>query len=312
MIDKNAYAKIKEFFSGLVWPFTWLESRFTSVGLLVSIFLLMTVATVAGFLIIYAIPTGSDDSTYDSESSDTGGIDENCNAIGIEIRDCIATYKPDAENNPPSDGLNYCDTITSSEDVIWAIEEASSNSQIKALVLEIDSGGGSPVAADEIASAVKNFGKPSIAWVRESADSAAYWIASAADTIIASENSDVGGIGVTTSYVDNAKQNLKDGLTYNQLTAGLYKDMGSSDKPLTATERSLIQRDLDILHQNFINAVATNRNLSVAKVTALADGSTMLGAMALRNGLIDQLGTKAEVWQKLESDIGETPDVCWP
>ncbi|MFA5942489.1 MAG: signal peptide peptidase SppA [Candidatus Paceibacterota bacterium] len=287
MFDKNMYGKIKEF---------------------VSIFILIALGTLAGVTAgSYLNPNSSaTDSSY--ESSD---YDENCNVLGIEIRGCLLTYEPDV-NDSSDTSDSYCDTVTSSEDVIWALEEAANNPQIKAVVLEIDSGGGSPVAADEIASAVKNFGKPSIAWVRENAYSAAYWIASAADTVIASENSDVGSIGVTMSYLDNVKKNAKDGLTFNQLSTGKYKDTGTPDRPLTDDERSLIQRDLDIVLQNFINAVAANRDLSLEKVTALADGSTMLGAMALQNGLVDQIGTKAEVWQKLEADMGETPDVCWP
>lgn len=222
------------------------------------------------------------------------------------------TYRPDNADAITSDVNSSCDSITSSEDLIWALDEAADNPNIKAVVLEVDSGGGSPVAAEEAAALLKKLGKPSVAWVRESAASAAYWIASAADTIIAAENSDIGSIGVTYSYVDNAKQNLSEGLTYNQLTTGKYKDTGTPDRALTADERALIQRDLDISLQTFIKAVATNRNLSVDKVTALADGSTMLGAMALKNGLIDQLGTKQEVWKQLEEDINDTPNVCWP
>lgn len=317
MFDKNTYGKIKEFFSGVAWPFTWLESRLASVGLLVSIFLLITVASIAGLATyVTFVDSGSSENTSDSSSdfasSDTGSDDENCNTIGIEIRGCIMTYIPDNAESLTSSVDSQCDTITSSEEVVSKIKEATGNPNIKAVVLEIDSGGGSPVGAEEIAVAMKALGKPSIAWVRESAYSAAYLVASAADTIIASNSSDIGSIGVTMSYVDNAKQNVKDGLTYNQLTTGKYKDTGTPDRALTAEERSLIQRDLDIILENFIQAVATNRNLSVAKVTALADGSTMLGRMALRNGLIDQLGTQEEVWEKLETDIGEKPDICWP
>jgi protease-4 len=302
---QKLWSYVKPFLSGLVWPFTWLESKSASAGLLVSIFLLMTAATVAGVLIIYAIPTGS-------SNSSSGTTDPNCNAVGIEIRGCIMTYKPDNTDGLTGSADSPCDAITSSEEVIWKLADAADNPNIKAVVLEIDSGGGSPVAAEEIAAAMKALGKPSVAWVRESADSAAYWIASAADTVIASAGSDVGSIGVTQSYVDNANKNIKDGLTYNQLTTGKYKDTGTPDRALTADERTLIQRDLNITLQNFIQAIATNRHLPVAKVAALADGSTMLGEMALQNGLIDQLGTKTEVWQKLEADIGEKPDVCWP
>lgn len=316
MFDKNTYSKIKEFFSGVVWPFTWLESRIASVGLLVSIFLLIAVATIAGLATYVAfVDSGSSENTAGSSdiaSSDTESDNANCNAIGIEIRGCIMTYVPDNADALTSSVDSSCDAITSSEEVVSKIKDATGNPNIKAVILEIDSGGGSPVGAEEIAVALKILGKPSIAWVRGSAYSAAYLVASAADTIIASNSSDIGSIGVTMSYVDNAKQNIKDGLTYNQLTTGKYKDTGTPDRALTADERSLIQRDLDIILDNFIQAVATNRNLSVTKVTALADGSTMLGRMALRNGLIDQLGTQEEVWQKLETVINEKPDVCWP
>ena len=317
MFDKNTYGKIMEFFSGLIWPFTWLESRASSVGLLISIFLLIFVATFAGLTAYVEINySGSSDETTKSDSNVASSVSEdydaNCNAIGIEIRGCILTYRPDSADNILGSEEDSCDTITSSEYVVSKLKDATGNPEIKAVVLEIDSGGGSPVGAEEIAAAVKALGKPSIAWVRGSAYSAAYLVASAADTIIASKSSDIGSIGVTMSYVDNAKQNIKDGLTYNQLTTGKYKDTGTPDRALTADERSLIQRDLDIILENFIQAVATNRNLSVAKVTALADGATMLGRMALRNGLIDQLGTQEEVWQKLETIINQKPNVCWP
>ena len=66
--------------------------------------------------------------------------------------------------------------------------------------------------------------------------------------------------------------------------------MGNPDAPLTDAERALFQRDLNITDQNFINTVAQNRNLSVASVTAIADGSSMEGQMALQNGLIDKIG----------------------
>ena len=317
MFDKNAYGKIKEFFSGVVWPFTWLESLLASIGLLISIFLLIAVASIAGLATYVAfVDSGSSDETSDSgsdvASSDTESDDANCNTMGIEIRGCILTYRPDSADDLLGSGDDSCDTITSSEVVVSKIKDAASDPKIKAVVLEIDSGGGSPVGAEEIASALKSLGKPSVAWVRESAGSAAYWVASAADTIIASKSSDIGSIGVTISYVDNAKQNIKDGLTYNQLTTGKYKDTGTPDRALTTEERSLIQRDLDIILGNFIQAIAANRHISVEKVTALADGSTMLGRMALRNGLIDQLGTQEEVWQKLEAVISQKPNVCWP
>ena len=239
---------------------------------------------------------------------------ESCNVIGLEIRGCVLTYKPDNYDDAlklSDDGS--CDTITSSEEIAGYLKEASKDEDIKAVLIEIDSPGGMPVAADEIAEGIKTLGKPSVAWIRGTGASAAYWVASAANTVIASANSDVGSIGVTFSYVDNAQQNAKDGLTYNMLSAGKYKDIGSPDKPLTADERSLIERDLNIIRDNFISEVAANRKLSESKVRALADGSSMLGVAAKNNGLVDIIGTQEAVHDTLKQLLGgEEPETCWP
>ena len=264
------------------------------------------------FVIVFAavLAAGYVQGAAPSEEEAGGQWDGSCNVMGVDIRGCLYTYAPATADGVP-DPASGCDTITSSEEVVWMLGDAANNPSVKAVLLEIDSGGGSPVAAEEIAAALGTLGKPSVAWVRESADSAAYLVASAADTIIAAKSSDIGSIGVTYSYVDNAKQNIEDGLTYNQLTTGKYKDTGTPDRALTTDDRALIERDLNIILEDFIAAVATNRHLPVERVRALADGSTMLGQMALENGLIDQLGTKREVWQKLADDIQAEPEVCW-
>lgn len=249
----------------------------------------------------------------ESNTEEVGLFDtsSSCNVMGIEIRGCIVTYMPDEKEGAAQNTSDMCDTYTSSEEVVSMIETAAADDDIKAVLLEIDSFGGSPVASEEVATALKAMNKPSVAWVRGSGDSGAYWIASAAGTIVASENSDVGGIGVTQSYVDYAEQNKNEGLRYNQLISGKYKDMGSPDRSLTAEERALLQRDLDIMHDNFIRTVAENRKLSIDMVRALADGSTMLGKMAKEKGLVDVLGTKDVVWRTLGAKIGDEPDVCW-
>lgn len=309
MFIEDSSSRLRKF----IKSFGWLKPYFVGVGLILSTFLFVVIATASGVAVYH---TFADDSTVSSGSSDRASSsaldDPSCNAVGVEIRGCIRTYRPETSDSSTSPSDSTCDTITSSEEVIWKLEEAANDPKIKAVVLQIDSGGGSPVAAEEIAATMKTLGKPSVAWVRESADSAAYWIGSSADTIIASAGSDIGSIGVTYSYVDNANKNTKDGLTYNQLTTGKYKDTGTTDRALTTDERALIMRDLNITLQDFVQAIATNRHLSVEKVSALADGSSMLGKMALENGLIDQLGTKQDVWKKLETYTKEKPNVCWP
>lgn len=249
---------------------------------------------------------------YDSEAAvsenGSGEEEKTCNVQGIELRGEVVTYVTPA-------GKDEEDKIvvdeTSSEEIIYLINQANTDDNIKAIILEVDSYGGSAVAAEEINDALKSTNKPTVAFVRGAAASAAYWAASGADTIFASPLSDIGSIGVTMSYLDNTKKNAKDGLTYNSLSAGKFKDYGSPDKVLTEDEKKLIIRDLNITHDIFINTVSKNRNLPIEKVKALADGSSMPGQLAIENGLIDQIGGIYQVESYLKDKLGEDIEVCW-
>ena len=231
-----------------------------------------------------------------------------CNVVGIAVRGPIVIA---SDTIPAEDCVNGCPVVTASDDVLEYLRTASENDAIKGVILDIESGGGYPVPSEEIANAVAEVGKPSVAWVRQIAASGAYWIASAADTIVASPNSDVGSIGVSMSYLDYSGQNEEDGLNFNSLSSGKFKDTGSPDKPLTDEERTLLERDIKITHANFVAAVAANRGLTVEQVQAMADGSTMLGAMAQGSGLVDALGGQSEAYAALATAIGEEPVICW-
>jgi protease-4 len=162
-----------------------------------------------------------------------------------------------------------------------------------------------------VANALKESTKPTVVVIRQSGLSAAYWASTGATQIFASRNSDVGSIGVTSSYLDNVGKNQKDGNAYVQLSSGKYKDAGDPDRPLTEEERQLFLRDIKITHQNFIEAVATNRNIPVDQVRAIADGSSVLGEQAKSLKLVDQIGGWFEAEKYIEQQIGEKPEVCW-
>ncbi len=232
---------------------------------------------------------------------------DNCNVADIKLNGDLYSYISQADKN--ENGITIIDAV-SSEDIVRSIEQAEENDNIKAIILEINSFGGRGVAAEEVANALKRAKKPTVAFVRENANSAAYWSATGADIIFASASSDIGNIGVTISYLDNAKKNETDGITFNQLSAGKFKDMFNSDKPLTDEERKLIERDLKILHENFIKAVAENRKMDIEKVRELADGSSMPGQMALENNLIDKIGGMNEVKEYLKEKIGGEAEIC--
>lgn len=296
--DKKILKILKKFFRVLQW-----------LGVIIVV---LTLSTAALITIKDEIIFMSDDSSYydygDELGDEDAGIPENCNVYGVNLHGELITYI--SPENYDDDSYPIIDQ-TASEDVVYKIKQAEMNNNIKAIILEVDSYGGWPVAAEEVANALKKVQKPTIALIREGGVSAAYWAATGADIIFASKNSDVGSIAVTMSYLDYVKQNQKEGLTYNQLSSGKFKDAGDPDKPLTAGEKELLMRDLEILHNNFVKAVAENRNLDLEKVESLADGSTMLGEMALANGLVDKIGGMPEVEKYLSEKIGQEVEVCW-
>lgn len=228
-----------------------------------------------------------------------------CNVLGLNLKGYLTTYAlPAGEGEGGED-------VTSAEDLVDGIVTAEDDDEIKAVILSVDSPGGDGVAGEEVASALRRLNKPSVAVVRAMGASAAYWAASGANKIYASKISDVGGIGVTSSYLDESVKNNKEGYTYTELSSAKYKDMGDPGRPLSAEERALWQADLDKSHQVFVGAVAANRSLELGAVQKLANGLTYLGEDALSLGLIDEIGDLAVATKFIEEQIGEAAQVCW-
>lgn len=251
---------------------------------------------------------GDFDDSY-SETETEAESESDCNVMGLELHGDIVTYinHEDFDEN----GIATVDE-TASENIIYQIATAESDPEIKAIILEVDSFGGSPVAGEEIANALRRASKPTVALIRTAGASSAYLSAVGTDRIFASKNSDVGSIGVTMSYLDYSQYNQDQGISYVTLSSGKYKDAGDPDRKLTAEEKEIFLRDVKIIHNNFIDLVAEYRNLDVEQVRKLADGSTMLGEMALANGLIDEIGSYSEVSSYLDELIGEEINICWP
>ena len=231
--------------------------------------------------------------------------DGECNIAVIPIMGDIIPYAGADQNGswsemPPS---------TNADDVLATLYKAENETNILGIFVRIDSSGGSAVASEIISNGFKRSLLPVATFIREGANSGAYLAATGANTIIASSFSEIGSIGVNMSYLDKTAKNAKDGLQYIQLTSARFKDYGDPDKPLTFAERSLIERDLKIYHDHFVKIVSENRNLLIEQVAKLADGSSMPGSLALKNGLIDFLGDQetARDWfaEKLEIPADE-------
>lgn len=180
---------------------------------------------------------------------------------------------------------------------------------IEGVLFEVNSPGGTPVASEDIAKQIKALELPTAALIGDMGASGGYMVASAADKIFASAMSDVGSIGVSMSYVEESLKNKEEGLTYESLTTGKYKDAGDPNKPLSEDERAYFQGQLDEVNNEFINLVASNRGLEYDTVKALADGSTLIGQKAVDAKLIDAVGDRDAVKtffaEKLEKDVSE-------
>lgn len=203
------------------------------------------------------------------------------------------------------DGGNYLGSPTaSSVEIVAFIKEAGTDPQIKVILVEINSPGGSAVASDEIASALKKTEKPVVALIREVGASGGYWIASAADQIIANKMSITGSIGVISSYLEFSGLMEEYGVGYERLVAGKYKDMGVPFRELQDEERAILQTKLNKIHGFFIEEIAANRDLPVEKVKGIATGEFYLGIEALNLGLVDQVGDKDTAEQFMKDAYG--------
>lgn len=186
-------------------------------------------------------------------------------------------------------GLLSGGTVTP-EYIIGQLDAAESNPRVKAILIRVNSPGGSPSASQEIYEEIRKIEKPVVVSVSETCASGAYYVSCAADKIIANRSSSVGSIGVIMQIPNYEDLYEKLGIKYTTIKQGKYKDIGSSDRPITAEERKLLEDQLKVIYQQFITDVAEARNMEVSEVEELATGWVFLGTEALDLGLIDGIG----------------------
>ncbi len=184
-----------------------------------------------------------------------------------------------------------------SDNVVDELRNYVEDSSIKAIVIRIDSPGGGVVPSQEIYNAVKSAkkeGKKVIVSMGSVAASGGYYIAAAADKIVANPGTLTGSIGVKMEFANLEKLLEKIGVKGMIVKAGEYKDIGSPYRNMTPQEQKLLQDVIDDVHSQFIKAVAEGRGLPEADVRAIADGRIFTGQQALGLKLVDQLGDLAD------------------
>ena len=186
------------------------------------------------------------------------------------------------------------DAQIGSERISRTIRKARMDSSIKAIVLRVNSPGGSALASDviwrEIILAKKV--KPVIASFGDVAASGGYYIGCAADSIFVQPNTITGSIGVF-GVIPNFQKlyNEKLGITFDGVKTGKYADIMSTDRPLTPGERLIIQTDVNRVYDGFITRVADGRKKSKSYIDSIAGGRVWVGTDAVRIGLADRTGS---------------------
>lgn len=181
----------------------------------------------------------------------------------------------------------------SAERIVEQLDRARENPKARGVLLRVDSPGGGVNAAREIWAAVRRVqeaGKPVVAFFEDTAASGGYYISAPADRIVAMPDTITGSIGVIAVVPDLSGLYEKLGIRYQVVKSGEYKDMLSSDRPMTEEERAILERLIQEAYDAFVQVVAEGRKLPEDRVRELADGRIYTGRQALEVGLVDQLG----------------------
>ena len=218
----------------------------------------------------------------------------------------IIQIKGHLNNDDDSDWNNYIGA-TGYPEIREAMIEAAENPEVKQIVLDIDSGGGAVTGVEDTSKFIRHVNdsiKPVYAFTDGAAYSAAYWLASAADSVYATKSAGLGSIGVIATHMERSKQLAEDGIGVNVIRAGKYKALANSVEPLSEEGRAQIQSRVDSAYKIFVDHVAEMRGKSYEYAdTVMAQGREFTGQAAADAGLVDEITTFDALVNKLTASI---------
>jgi len=237
------------------------------------------------------------------ELKSRAGVEKEKDLKSVSLTDYIKNNSPEQGDNDNRIAIIYAsgeitggegsDEIIGSERISRAIRKARTDKKVKALVLRVNSPGGSSLASDVIWREVvlTKKVKPVIVSMGDLAASGGYYISCGADSIFAQPNTITGSIGVF-GIIPNMQKffNNKLGITFDRVKTGEFADLGSITRPLTEGERLIIQKEVNRIYDSFTKRVAQGRKKDQAYINKIGQGRVWSGAEALKNGLVDRLG----------------------
>jgi protease-4 len=197
-------------------------------------------------------------------------------------------------------------SVAASSNIVRIIRQAARDSQVKAIVLRVNSPGGSVIGSDEIYHALKESGKPVVAVMGELAASGGYYVSMGAEHIVAHPDTLTGSIGVISEFTNVEGLYEKLGIKSTVVKSGENKDFGNPTSPFTEEDQRLWQAVIDETYESFVNIIADNRGMTVPEVKQLADGRVYTGRQAFTLKLVDQLGYQQDAIDEAASRGGIT------
>jgi protease-4 len=203
-------------------------------------------------------------------------------------------------------------TITDNRDLVRLVERAGRDAQVRALLVSIDSPGGTVAGGEALHAAIRGVraaGKPVVAVMGGTAASAGYMVALPAERIFAREATVTGSIGVILQSFEVSELMERLGLRAEALTSGPLKDQPSPFRPLTEQGRASLNAVVQDMQSQFVAMVVAGRNMPEERVREIADGRIMTGRQAVAAGLVDAIGGEAEARRWLAESHGLPADL---
>lgn len=230
-------------------------------------------------------------------------VEKGNNEGKIVILDVNGTIQDIPESPFFSDPLTY-----NHRNFIAMLDHAAADPYVEGILIRVNSPGGGVVESDEIYNRIQDikeqYEKPIYVSMGSMAASGGYYIAAPADKIFAHSSTITGSLGVIMQSINVAELADKLGVKAETLTSGQHKDIMSSFREMTPEDRAILQSIIDDAYEDFVNVIATGRNMTKEEVRAIADGRIYSGKQALELNLIDNLGSYENALEVLIDDIG--------
>ena len=278
-----AYASANQYY-------TQAPAQKKSHGWIVAIVVIVCLAA----LMAFGIKSCNDSMASFSDLSTTGDY-----GLSALEKDAIAVLVLDGT-------IQYDGTACSPEGFKELLDKADENDHVKALVLRVNSGGGTATAGEEMAEYLRQFTKPVVVSSASINASAAYEISSQADYIYVAKSTEIGSIGTAMELTDLSGLLDKLGIKMETITSADSKDSSYGYRGLSDDEREYYQNMINQINEMFIENVAEGRHMDIEDVRKLATGLVFTGVDATKNGLADAIGTREDAVKKAAELAGIT------